>query len=605
MAPNTIRLAASLDDKVSGPLDRIRGKIDAMGKTGGGKGILGGLAAGATLGAIGLVSGAITGLVSTLGDAQAAFREDEASQSRLRASLAANVPAYNGNTDAIEKVLASRMRLGFSDDEQRASLAQLVTRTKDSAKALDLQRTAMDLARLKGISLEAATNLLGKAYSGNIGALARAGIAVDKNATATEALAAVQRAAAGQAEAFANTSEGKLAASQQRLGEAMEKVGSVMARIGDAVIPVLADAFVFLIDTVGAVAPVFESVFGIVGTVVGAAFDVVKGAVGGIIGAIRNVMDLAAQIPGPWQEGARAIAAELDGMQNSVESWGKATATGAGKAADDIVSNTAAGLAGGAGMVGDAAEEGLGDPIADGVEAGRVAAVKVASRTPQDIADALRDKRSAWQTAVDQLKDDLANKMSTAAEIAKLKGALVGENLRDGLKSKDPVVRAQAVATRDIILDRLGQLSGQTYDYGKNAMVNLIKGMTSKMLALEAAAERAAEIVSDNLRVRSPAKRGPLSRGGGPEGWGARFAELYGKGLAGSLPDIGAMLSTPNTASAPASFGSSRGGDTLNVTFQTLAVPSAAQRQELEEVLTPLVVSGLQKRRLLQKVGTF
>jgi hypothetical protein len=68
------------------------------------------------------------------------------------------------------------------------------------------------------------------------------------------------------------------------------------------------------------------------------------------------------------------------------------------------------------------------------------------------------------------------------------------------------------------------------FDWGKKTVVQVIKGMDSKLLALDAAAERAARVIEDNLRVSSPARKGPLSEGGGPEGWGAYGGKLYAAG---------------------------------------------------------------------------
>lgn len=652
MAANSVRISAALDDKVSGPMDRIRGKMDALGGKGTAASLFGNVGAKLAAGAVGLVADAASQLIGKLGDAQAAFREDEASQARLRASLAANVPAYTGNTDAIEKVLASRMRLGFSDDEQRASLAQLVTRTKDASKAMEIQATAMDLARLRGISLESATNLLGKAYSGNIGALARAGIAVDKNATATQALAAVQKAAKGQAEAFANTSEGRVAASQIRVEDAMERVGLVVAKVSDVAIPILADAFVTVLKVVGDVvasvqrfigenkglfdilgkiaglvgtvlvaafqqlALVVSTAFNIVSTVIGGVFDIVRGVVSGIIGTIRNVMGVAAEIPGPWQDGARAIKASLDGMQANVESFGRSTVDRMERDGAAIPGAIADPIAAGAGTVLDAAEEGIGDPLAAATAAGASKAVAIARKTPSEMASALRDKREAWQGAIDQLKDDLANKMSTAAEIAGLKAALAGDEIRKGLKSTDPVVRAQARATVDLIQDRLVELGSDSKTWGANVGANFAKGLYLSETAVKRAAAYIAAAAAKNLEVRSPAKEGPLSRGG-PEAWGAKIGTSLAAGmvsavgavrsgavaLAGAaIPGIGSP-SYGGTLRASGSMNQS-GGDTLNVTFQSMVPPSAAQVEELERMLTPIVINGFQRRRLMQRVGT-
>jgi uncharacterized protein YigA (DUF484 family) len=190
-----------------------------------------GIAQGLGIGAFNTLGAAIQQVTSYLGDSVRAYREDEASQAKLRTSLQANVPAWNGNADAIERVLADRIKLGFSDDEQRDSLARLVAITHDVTKALDIQRTAMDLARLKNVSLADATELLGKVAGGNVGILKRYGISIGKNVSATEALAAVQKLTAGQAEAFAQTSEGKVVVAQTRAAEASEKFGKVLDKL--------------------------------------------------------------------------------------------------------------------------------------------------------------------------------------------------------------------------------------------------------------------------------------------------------------------------------------------------------------------------------------
>lgn len=651
---NSIRFDASVNDKVSGPLDRIRSKIDAIGKTGAGKGILAGVAGAATLGAIGLVAGAIGGVVDKLGEAAAAYREDEASQARLRASLEANVPAYTGNTDAIEKVIASRMRLGFSDDEQRASLAQLVTRTHDSTKALELQQTAMDLARLKGMSLEAATNLIGKAYSGQVSALTRAGIAVDKNATATEALAAVQKAARGQAEAFANTSEGRVLASQLKVGESMERIGLVIARLSDAVIPILADAFEGIVNVLGDVGAEVERfvaenrvlfdmasqlagvlvnvlgaafgfvannvriAFGVIADVVKAVYDVIKGVVSGIIGTIRNVVAVAAEIPGPWQDAAKQMVTTLDGMQASVQSWGQNTSTLAGKAADDIVANTASGLAGGAGAVGAGAEAGIADPMVEAAQDGAAGALGVVQRTPRKLSEALLERRNTWKSAWEKYKDILSGEMDKGAEIAKLKGILSSKKLAQGLKSQDPVVAAAARELQRSVKAELERLENGTRVWGKNAGVAFAVGLKGTQAQVARAAAYIAQAAANNLEIRSPAKEGPLSRGGF-EVWGARAASLFAEGMmrrvetvrtaaarvAGAAVPGTSMGGTMTLAPAYATTRPVASGGDVHVHFHSTVPPSAAQREELERMLTPIIVGGLQRRRILSPSGTF
>lgn len=223
MADNVVRIRASLDDKVSGSLAQMRDKFDTLGKSKGFQSIVSGVGLGIGVAAWSMASSKI---VDVLGDATQAALDEEASIQKLGTALRANVKDWDGNTAGIERVLKARMTLGFSDDEQRDSLAKLVAATGDATKALDIQRTAMDLARFKGISLAEATDALTKVEAGSFRILKGLGIELKANATQTEALAAVQKVAAGQAEDWANTNAGKLLVSQVKVGEAMEKLGA-------------------------------------------------------------------------------------------------------------------------------------------------------------------------------------------------------------------------------------------------------------------------------------------------------------------------------------------------------------------------------------------
>lgn len=191
-----------------------------------GKGLVQGLGLAGGLGAAALFTTAISKIGDVLSDATQAALAEEVSIQKLGTALRSNIPNWNGQTAAIESVLKARMKLGFSDDEQRDSLARIVVATKDVNQALKVQRVAMDLSRLKGISLAEASDALIKVEAGQFRALKALGIQLPKNATATEALAAVEKAAAGQAEDYANTNSGKLLVSQVKVGEAMEKLGA-------------------------------------------------------------------------------------------------------------------------------------------------------------------------------------------------------------------------------------------------------------------------------------------------------------------------------------------------------------------------------------------
>lgn len=161
--------------------------------------------------------------------------DEEKNIARLGASLKANIPAWDGNTAAIEKQIRVRENMAFSDDDLRDSLAKLVGSTKDVSKAFALQRTAMDLARYANIDLTTASDVLMKVQIGQFKALKGLGIKVKDFATTEEALAAIQKTVTGQAEAYAETVGGKMLTAQIKIDDAMEDFGSIS-------LPAVADA---------------------------------------------------------------------------------------------------------------------------------------------------------------------------------------------------------------------------------------------------------------------------------------------------------------------------------------------------------------------------
>lgn len=205
------------------------------------KGILAGVGIGGGILAFGMLKSAVTGVVGAFGDAVKASAEEEVGIAKLTAALKANVEGWNGNRDGIEAVIDTRERLGFTDDEQRESMALLVASTKDVTKALDLQRIAMDLSRLRGTELAETSVLISKVYQGNLSSLKRFGISLGDVKTSTEALAKIQGLAAGQAEEYADTS---IAAGEIMAAE----WANVTESFGAALTPLATDIARFLTD---------------------------------------------------------------------------------------------------------------------------------------------------------------------------------------------------------------------------------------------------------------------------------------------------------------------------------------------------------------------
>lgn len=228
--PNQVRVGVGVTGAkaAASEMDQLKAKFTGLQKVSAkGFAIGAGVAVtGMAFQAVGRAIGAVTDLI---GESKDAFIADERSQVQLRTALRANVDGWDENTDAIERVLEARMKLGFSDDEQRESLQGLVGAYQDVTKALEVERLAMDLARFSGVDLAQASDVLIKVHAGSYRALKQLGISTTGIKNETQALAAIQRVAAGQAEDYADTLEGRLAVSATRTAEAMEHLGQTTA----------------------------------------------------------------------------------------------------------------------------------------------------------------------------------------------------------------------------------------------------------------------------------------------------------------------------------------------------------------------------------------
>jgi len=207
-----------------------------------------GLGVGAGLSVFNLATKGIGMVTDALGNAVQAAIEDEKAQAQLLQTVKANVPAWDGSTRAINDAITAGARLAFTDDDVRSGLNQLIPRTHDIAKANKLNALAMDLARAKNMSLEEAATLVGKAYSGQITALRRAGIAIKNTKDSSAALAELQASVSGQAENYAQTTEGSMQRADIAFSEAMESIGYAIKPVAAALAGFAADTLGLLTD---------------------------------------------------------------------------------------------------------------------------------------------------------------------------------------------------------------------------------------------------------------------------------------------------------------------------------------------------------------------
>lgn len=238
-----IPVSMDADDAIDEAKD-LKESIDDVGEAaentskGGGK--LGGVFDALGKGAM-VLGGAVLGVGAGLIAATKAAADEKTGMIRLNKTIANSVKGWDGNTDAIEDYISSQTKLAFKDDELRDSLGFLVGQTQDLTEAQNLQALAMDLARSKGISLEAATKAVGKVDQDSINILKKLGIQVTDQMTKEEALTAIREATAGQAEEYAKSAAGSMERVQNSLGDAFETIGGAILPLVEGPLQDLAD----------------------------------------------------------------------------------------------------------------------------------------------------------------------------------------------------------------------------------------------------------------------------------------------------------------------------------------------------------------------------
>lgn len=227
-------------------------------------------------------------VIGAFKDFAEAAAKDELATARLTTALAAQGISFEQNRDGIERVIDARRRLGFLEHDQQESLALLIRFTGDLGKAQELQATAMDLARAKGMDLVQASQVMGRVYEGNLGMLSRLGIAIDKGSTSTQALAQVQRQFSGQSEAYMGTATG----SWESFSAEMERV---KVDLGEGLLPVLTRVGSGLADMTDA----FRA-SGVLRTFTGGMDDLSAAALtaAGAIGSVANAVKSLPALPG-------------------------------------------------------------------------------------------------------------------------------------------------------------------------------------------------------------------------------------------------------------------------------------------------------------------
>ena len=192
-------------------------------------------AAGAAVGAFSLKIGT---------DAVRAAMDDQKSQALLASTLRNTVGATDAAIASTEQYITLLQKeVSVADDELRPALATLARATGDVTSAQSLLGTALNISAGTGKDLASVSLALSKAVNGNLGALTRLGVPLDKNIIKSgnldAALQSLNDTFKDQANIRAKTLEYRLKGLQLAYGEVLETLGyallPVIERFADVV----------------------------------------------------------------------------------------------------------------------------------------------------------------------------------------------------------------------------------------------------------------------------------------------------------------------------------------------------------------------------------
>lgn len=541
-------------DKVTPVIRKVGAEVKGFQKTIGGVGssipIFDKLAAatGGLLTPTTLAIGGAVALGGVLIDSAKAASEEQINIAKLGASLRANIPNWDGNTKAIEATISARERLAFSDDDLRDSLALLVGATHDVGKALEIQRTAMDLARLKGISLKDASTALVRVEGGQYRALKSLGIVLKEGATATDALAAVQRVAAGQAEAYGNTIVGKT--------EAMEiKFHDLQETLGRFTLPLLDQLTTKALDGADALDKLTGSTEG-----TDMAIDGAGKVVADFIASGGNIAVL-----------AQSMATETSKIRGQFE----ATKNAAQKNTRDLtrIYDGAQGEMRGA-------TRAFYKPVWHEFDVAAFKAQQAAAELPGQMADSILSGQDDLESAMDDLTDIIKNPPDPRTHAL---GVLWSKDLAKGLASQNPYVRAKAEALRLAALRELA--AHYFFTAGVNAGRSFSRGLPTS--------------TGGNRNPNVRAKGGPVTKGVAYI-VGEHQPEVFVPNQNGKiLPDVKTL---PEMGSSPTGA-SSAASTSITVNVNTSGVMTPATARSLSDEIGPAIYDYLYRRGAVGRVA--
>jgi hypothetical protein len=489
---------------------------------------------------VGAAGGLFAGaqVVNFLNDSAAAASDLEEAQSKVNVVFGDGVDDINkwAEGSASGFLMSKRAALEAAGTYGNLFQAFGIARPAATEMSKTLVELAADLASFNNTSVEDALLALRSGLSGETEPLKRYGVAINQARLeqaamtsgiwdGTEAMTAGQKAQAAYALILedtalaqgdvARTSEG-LANSQREMAAKIEnaqaEIGKAWASIQLGAIRVIEtltdDPFEGFAMNFGEQA---ERVHDIADEM-GEDFDVLKQKIEDRMDATGETFEEAATgIRNEWVDTAAALDHETDramyAMQRSVQDGGEEVVREFQRIADEGVSA-------------------MSERARDFRDAGYNSQVAYARGLLEGRESPLREMRT--------LRDLQKREWDQTAEVARLMGWLNSTRLAEGMASGDPVVRAQAEATRLAIVNQLASLGVEAYQWGYNSALGLAAGM-----------DRGYGIVLNSAGKLGGAIRGQIGINSEPEDpnsplrgitrWGGNIVKTIADGIYGEL----------------------------------------------------------------------
>lgn len=523
MAGNRVGIDIGAKDNASTKLDKIRNKFAKLQEEGA-KGLAIGVGAKATEMALGLVSSALGRVTNYLGDSvQAASDQAETFQ---KADVIFG--RYTGTVREFGRTAATAF--GISEEGAVAAAAQFgnlldtagVTGQATADMSVKLVELAADLASFNNIDPTEALDKLQSGLVGQAKPLRELGILLSEAEVDAKAMALgfqkvngeftqgqkvqaryaliFEQSTRAQGD-FERTSGGL--ANQQRILRA--QLDNVSSAIGERLLPVvlkLAQTLNWALSSVDQFSAGLEAMNG--PSVLGQASTGIK-QLGEVLSWVGDRID---EVRGGPLERFNESMAQTPGIViGARDDWRKAAGASFGVIADEA----------------EEAKEDTKKAVAD---------------TMRQVADKIRQGRRAIVDAMQTVIDDTYDPLIIAGRIAAVEAELSSKDLREGLRSKDPEIKADAELRRLELQKQLAGLVADQSQYGDAAARmaflkaqltsdELIAGLNSKDEARRLAAQHATEDIVNEL----------IKLAGGARRYGTNTGNAYADGLIQSLKD--------------------------------------------------------------------